>query len=64
MLKFIIILLYLSKEVFDTVIDYLDARHITTELPENVRNVYSEEEYRGSTAPSASPASTTTSPMF
>jgi len=46
MLKLIIILLYLSKEAFDAFINYLDSQYIKKELPENVRDVYNEEEYK------------------
>lgn len=46
MLKLIVILLYLSKEAFDAFIDYLDSQYIKKELPENVRDVYNEEEYK------------------
>ena len=45
MIKLIVILLYLSKEAFDVFIDYLDSTYIRKALPENVRDVYSEEEY-------------------
>ena len=46
MLKLIVILLYLSKEAFDAFIKYLDSQYINKELPENVRDVYNEEEYK------------------
>lgn len=46
MLKVVIILLYLSKEAFDAILDFLDSQNVKKELPENVRDVYSEEEYR------------------
>lgn len=46
MLKLIVILLYLSKEAFDAFIDYLNSQYINKELPENVRDVYNEEEYK------------------
>ncbi len=45
-LKLIIILLYLSKEAFDAVIDFLDSQYMKKELPENVRDVYNEDEYQ------------------
>ncbi len=45
MIKLIVILLYLSKEAFDAFIDYLDSTYIRKALPENVRDVYNEEEY-------------------
>lgn len=46
MIKLIIILLYLSKEAFDAVIDFLDSQYLKKALPENVRDVYNEEEYQ------------------
>ncbi len=46
MLKLVVILLYLSKKTFDAVIDYLDTTYIKKKLPENVRDVYNEEEYK------------------
>jgi STE24 endopeptidase len=46
MIKCIIILLYLSKEAFDAVIDFLDSQYLKKALPENVRDVYNEEEYQ------------------
>lgn len=46
MLKWILILSYLGNELFEGVIEYLNSTHLKTELPENVRDVYDEEEYR------------------
>ena len=46
MIKPLIILLYLSKEAFDAVIEFLDSQYLRQALPENVRDVYNEEEYR------------------
>lgn len=45
MIKWIIIGLYISKKVFEAIIEHLDNTYIDKELPENVRDVYSEEEY-------------------
>ncbi len=46
MLKLLIILLYLSDKAFEAVVDYLDHSYLKRELPENVKDVYDEEEYR------------------
>lgn len=45
-MKMIIILLYLSKEAFDAVVEFLNSQYRKKDLPENVRDVYSQEEYR------------------
>ena len=46
MIKIVIILIYLSNKVFNAVIDYLNRSYLKKELPDNVKDVYSEEEYR------------------
>ena len=46
MIKIIIILIYLSNKVFNAVIDYLNRSYLKKELPDNVKDVYNEEEYR------------------
>ena len=45
MVKVLIILSYLLMEGFDAFVDHLNDTYIDRELPENVRDVYDEEEY-------------------
>ena len=45
-IKLLIIFLYLSDKIFDAIIKYLDHSYLKKELPENVRDVYNEDEYR------------------
>ena len=46
MLKIILVLSYVLHHAFDWYLDYLDEKHMNAEIPENVRDVYNEEEYR------------------
>ena len=46
MIKIIIVFSFLLMEGFDAFIKHLDKMYIDKELPENVRDVYDEEEYR------------------
>lgn len=45
MIKWIIIGLFILKNVFEAIIEHLDNTYIDKELPENVRDVYNKEEY-------------------
>ena len=45
-IKIILILSYIVSHLFDWFLDYLDTKHMNAEIPENVRDVYNEAEYR------------------
>lgn len=45
-MKYFIILLYISREVFEAIIQFLNTQYMKKDLPENVRDVYSQEEYQ------------------
>lgn len=45
-MKYLVILLYLSRELFDAVISFLNSQYMKKDLPENVRDVYNREEYQ------------------
>ena len=45
MLKWLLIASYLLKHAYDALIDHINDRHLEKPLPENVRDVYDEEEY-------------------
>ena len=45
-MKYLVILLYLSRELFDAIISFLNSQYLKKDLPENVRDVYNEEEYQ------------------
>ena len=45
-LRIILILSYILYHAFDWYLDYLDEKHMNAGIPENVRDVYNEEEYR------------------
>ncbi len=46
MIKIFIIFMYLSNKAFNAYIDYLNKSYLKKELPDNVKDVYNEEEYR------------------
>lgn len=46
MIKYIVIILYLLMKAFEAVVDYLNNVHMNKELPDNVKDVYDEEEYK------------------
>ena len=46
MIKTVIIFLYVIEEAFDGIIDFLNSSYIKRELPDNVKDVYDEEEYK------------------
>ena len=45
-LRIILILSYILYHAFDWYLDYLDEKHMNAGIPENIRDVYNEEEYR------------------
>lgn len=45
-MKYLVILLYLSRELFDAIISFLNSQYRKKDLPENVRDVYNQEEYQ------------------
>ena len=45
-IKIILIISFVLSNVSDWVLEYLDTRHMGAAIPENVRDVYNEEEYR------------------
>ena len=45
-IKIILILSFILYKAFDWYLAYLDTRHMDAQIPENVRDVYNEEEYR------------------
>ena len=45
-MKAILIISFVLKHVFDWYLDFLDVSHMGAAVPENVRDVYNEEEYR------------------
>jgi len=45
MIKFIIITMYIIMKAFDAFVEYLNSSYLRKELPENVRDVYNQEEY-------------------
>ena len=45
-IKIILILSFILYHAFDWYLDYLDEKHMSAKIPENVRDVYNEEEYR------------------
>lgn len=46
MIKTAIIILYVIEEAFDGFIDFLNSSYLKRDLPENVKDVYDEEEYK------------------
>ena len=46
MIKILIIFMYLSNKAFNAYIDYLNKSYLKKELPDNVKDVYNEEEYK------------------
>ena len=46
MIKLIIILSLLLNHAFDGIIEYLNSVHLKSELPDNVKDVYNEDEYQ------------------
>lgn len=46
MIKAAVILLFLAKEIYDIILNHINDTYSAGELPENVRDVYDEEEYR------------------
>lgn len=44
-MKCLVILLYLSRELFDAIISFLNSQYMKKDLPENVRDVYNRKEY-------------------
>ena len=46
MFKALIIVLYLSSEAFSAFIKYLNSSYLKKDLPDNVKDVYNEEEYK------------------
>lgn len=45
-IRIILIFSFLLYHAFEWYLDYLDTKHMNAEIPENVRDVYNEEEYR------------------
>lgn len=45
MAKWIVILIYVLNKIFEGIIDYLNARYLDKELPDNVKDVYDQNEY-------------------
>lgn len=45
-MKVFIILLYLARELFEAIIDFLNSQYRKKDLPENVRDVYNQKEYQ------------------
>ena len=43
--KTVLVLSYILYHVFDWYLAYLDEKHMNAGIPENVRDVYNEEEY-------------------
>ena len=46
MIKTILVLSFILHHAFDWYLDYLEEKHMSAGIPENVRDVYNEEEYR------------------
>ena len=45
-IKTLLILSFILSHAFNLLLDYLDEKHMKAAIPENVRDVYDEEEYR------------------
>ena len=45
-IRIILIISFLLYNAFEWYLDYLDTKHMNAEIPDNVRDVYNEEEYR------------------
>ena len=44
--KTILVFSYILHHAFDWYLDFLDEKHMNAGIPENVRDVYNEEDYR------------------